>query len=238
MAPPTAVRNPGISFADVTQTGFGFQAIVRACERLILMLTPTLPRDYQWNYRGIVEALWDLGTLLGGRLGSGTSGIYPPGTIVDASGNIVLANTVVDNSLWFDERQGRLFIAIDGQWWQTNGAESLVHIGAQPPMDPNTSQPIERPGKLWLCVLDGRLYLYVADPDAQGTPGWYEVAGGGGGAQQASPLALNDLIDVDVKMKKVLAPDEFGLLVRDTSKPDNDAAAYVITDDLDYGEYW
>jgi hypothetical protein len=237
MAPPTATRNPGISFAEVTQAGWGFQAIVRACERLILMMTPTLPRDYEWNYRGIVEALWDLGDLLGGRLGSGISGIYPPGTIIDANGNVSMATTVVNGTLWFDERQGRLFIAIDGQWWQTNGAESLVHIGAMPPMDPISLQPILRPGKLWFCTLDGRMYLYVADPDAQGTPGWYEISGGGGGGAQAVPLELNDLTDVDIKVKQVAAGDEVGLLMRDNSKPDHDGAAYVITDDLDYGRY-
>jgi hypothetical protein len=230
----TPLRTPGISFAEVTASGFGFQSILRAVERCILMMAPALPRQYAFNYRGITEALWDLGSLLGGHLASSASGTIPPGATI-GPGGLVINNSLVNGSLWFDERQGRLFIAIDNQWWQTNGAESLVHVGSMPPLSHDGTE-LRRQGQLWLCTRDGRLYLYVDDPQAQGEPGWYEISGGGG-VSAPPQLELNDLLDVDDKIVDITAPDEVGLLMRDNSKPLHDPAAYAITDDLDFGTY-
>ena len=35
-----------------------------------------------------------------------------------------------------DTRQGRLFIAIDKDWVQTNGADGVAHVGSNPPTNP------------------------------------------------------------------------------------------------------
>jgi hypothetical protein len=170
------------NLAQITKAGWGFQSIVRAIERCILIMEPTLSRDYAWNFRGITEALWDLGNLLEGHLSSSAVGPWPPGSIENppGSGNVTIVSPR-DGSFWFDTRQGRLFVAIGGAWYQTNGAESFVHVGATPRRNPETGGWSERHGLLWLNTIDGRLYLYVDDPVAEGEPGWYEMAGGSTG---------------------------------------------------------
>ena len=54
----------------------------------------------------------------------------------DEDGNVIGGdyNPVPDNgTLWFDERQGRLFTWIDDGWYQTNGGDGLPHMGEAPP---------------------------------------------------------------------------------------------------------
>jgi len=68
---------------------------------------------------------------------------------------------------------GRLFIKADGQWWQTNGAESLCHVGPFPPQDAS-GQFLEQQGRTWFRTTDARNFIYVDEPAAQGEPGWYQ----------------------------------------------------------------
>lgn len=169
------------SYAQITAEGWGFQSIVRAIERCLLVMDPTLKRRYAWNFQGITEALWDLSEGLAGHLAMTGVGPLPPGWGVDPDTGQPIPIAPRDGSFWFDTRQGRLFVSISGQWYQTNGAESQPWIDANPPIDPATGLWSEKPGRLWLCTLDGRLYIYVGDPQAMGEPGWFELSYSSGG---------------------------------------------------------
>jgi hypothetical protein len=177
-----------ITYGEITNQGYNFAAIVKAIERLILMRSPVLPNRYDANFHGIVDALWDLGQVLQGQvppLAGANFGPYPPGWNT-ATQSYNQGQQPGDGSWWFDTRQGRLFIAEGGEWFQANGAESFVHINAQPPARLAT-------GALWLCALDGRLYVYANELSATGAAGWYEVSGGGGGVTALH--VLTDVID-------------------------------------------
>jgi len=165
-----------ITYGQVTREGHGYKSIVRAAERLILMRLPTFPNGpYPANFHGITDALWDLGNALQGELDiPGFIGIgpYPPGWDIN-NNNYFPGKEPKDGLLWYDTRQGRLFIAESKEWHQTNGGENFVHIGPEPP-DRITE------GRLWFCVYDGRTYVYIGDVASLGEPGWYEIGSFGG----------------------------------------------------------
>ena len=95
------------------------------------------PKSYPQNFAGIIAALNDLGELITeGELPN--VGELPPGwgIIQDGDGNIIGGDWQEEpknGTLWFDTRQGRLFIAIDGQYWQTNGGDGLTSVSDNPP---------------------------------------------------------------------------------------------------------
>ena len=70
-------------------------------------------RGYDPNYRGIIEAILDVR-----KWGQADGGELPPGwkPEYDQDGNVIGGgwDPVPDNgTLWFDERQGRLFVFVD-----------------------------------------------------------------------------------------------------------------------------
>lgn len=111
------------------------------------------PKSYPSNYAGIIAALKDLGTL--GIPGTGDT---PPGwsPTYDENGNIIggsydqLPN---NGQLWFDTRQGRLFIYRDGDWYQANGADGLTIVGS-------TIPPREVIGGTWYNTSNNSYYIY------------------------------------------------------------------------------
>ena len=111
-------------------------------------------RGYDANYRGIIEAILDLR-----KWGDAGDGDLPPGWVpeYDEDGNIIGGNWThpPDNgTLWFDERQGRLFVWVDDDFYQTNGADGLPHIGENPPS-------MEVPGAFWYNQTTDSLYIYT-----------------------------------------------------------------------------
>ena len=62
-----------------------------------------------------------------------------------------------DGKLWFDTRQGRLFIAINGEYVQTNGGDGISHVGPNPP----TVGPVI--GQHWLDTDTGLFYVYIGE---------------------------------------------------------------------------
>ena len=111
-------------------------------------------RGYDANYRGIIDAILDLR-----KWGDVDGGDLPPGWTpeYDEDGNIIGGNWThpPDNgTLWFDERQGRLFVWIDDDFYQTNGADGLPHIGDNPPSS-------EVPGSFWYNQTTDSLYIYT-----------------------------------------------------------------------------
>jgi hypothetical protein len=95
---------------------------------------------YPQNFAGIIAALNDLGKYIteGDRP---TTGPIPPGweIIVNPDTGEIGGNwqqQPPDGSLWFDTRQGRLFVAVDGNYWQTNGGDGLAHVSDTVPTNP------------------------------------------------------------------------------------------------------
>ena len=90
-------------------------------------------KAYPQNFAGIIAALNDLREIITeGELPNVDA--YPPGwdIITDGDGNVIggdWAEEPKDGTLWFDTRQGRLFIANEGQYWQTNGGDGLASVG-------------------------------------------------------------------------------------------------------------
>ena len=110
-------------------------------------------RGYDPNYRGIIEAILDLK-----KWGQAGDGEFPPGWVpeYDEDGNVIGGewNPSPDNgTLWFDERQGRLFVWVDDDFYQTNGGDGLPHVGENPPAT-------EVPGAFWFNTNTNILYIY------------------------------------------------------------------------------
>ena len=120
-------------------------------------------KSYPNNFAGIIAAIEDLKEyLVTGE--KPDVGAPPPGweIIIDLDGNVIGGDfppgkEPVDGTLWFDTRQGRLFIAIDGEFYQTNGADGISHVGPNPPVNP----PVI--GQHWLDTDTGLFYVYVGE---------------------------------------------------------------------------
>jgi len=117
-------------------------------------------KSYPNNYAGIIAAIEDLQKyLVDGQLPD--VGAPPPGweIIVDPDGNIdgQWQKPPQDGQLWFDTRQGRLFIAIDKEWVQTNGADGISHVGDTAPTNP----PVI--GQHWLDTVSGVFRVYIGE---------------------------------------------------------------------------
>lgn len=217
-----------LSFGDVVREGYGYSSILRAIERLILMRVSALPNRYEANFEGITRALWDLGTVLGGAIpppATSTIGTLPP----NWNSTIGVYNpggAPSDGSFWFDERQGRLFIAKGGEWFQTNGAENFVHLGPTPPSR-------EVPGAVWFDTRQGITFVYVDEVSGTGEKGWFQMNGGAGGGALGDCSNVND----DPVVNDIPAASQIGVLVRDSRMLLSDAGAYRISSKLDLGVY-
>ena len=117
-------------------------------------------KAYPNNFAGIIAAIEDLQKYLT----EGTLpdvGAPPPGweIIINPDGSIDggWQKPPADGQLWFDTRQGRLFIAIDKEWVQTNGGDGIAHVGNEVPTNP----PVI--GQTWLEPDSGLFYVYVGE---------------------------------------------------------------------------
>ena len=111
------------------------------------------PKTYTHNFAGIIEALADLS-----KVGDAGSGATPPNWIpeYDSEGNIIGGNydeLPRNGQLWWDVRQGRLFVYQDGEWYQANGADGLTIVGQNLP----TREVV---GGLWYNTTNNSLYIY------------------------------------------------------------------------------
>ena len=117
-------------------------------------------RAYPNNFAGIIAAIEDIEQfLVEGNLPD--VGAPPPGweIIVNPDGSIDGGWQEIprDGTLWFDTRQGRMFIAIDGEFVQTNGADGISHVGPNPPTNP----PVV--GQHWLNTTNNLFYVYLGE---------------------------------------------------------------------------
>lgn len=222
-----------LTFGEVVSSGYGYTSILKAIERLILMRSPTLPNQYQANFEGITRALWDLGTVLNGVIpppATSVIGSQPPGWN-SATSSYNPGQAPGDGSFWFDTRQGRLFISKAGDWHQTNGAESFVHIGSTPPAR-------EAPGAVWFDTRQGITFVYIDEVASGNEAGWYQMNGGGAGGASASK-ALGELSNVtdDPIVSDIPAINQAGVLMRDNRRNLVAPGAYQVTNKVDLGSY-
>ena len=91
-----------------------------------------IPRAYPHNYAGIIAAIKDLQITAQDNPGSDI-GDRPPGLEIIINPNTGLPEYIYpippeNGELWFDTRQGRLFVWVEDDWYQTNGADGLPII--------------------------------------------------------------------------------------------------------------
>ena len=117
-----------------------------------------IPKSYPENFAGIISAIQDL------KLSSSQVPVIPgpnPGNgqiIIDSDGNPEWIDNVElqDGTLWFDTRQGRLFVLVEGEWTQTNGADGLAVVTENE--QPDIGNPVL--GQFWWDAENNDLYIF------------------------------------------------------------------------------
>ena len=157
-------------------------------------------KAYPHNFAGIIAAIQDL-TFTQEPAPPSPPGVKPPDgeVIIDGEGNPewIWITEPKDGDLWFDTRQGRMFIAIDGEYYQTNGADGLAQVtdGQQP------QEPVI--GQFWWDISTNSLYIFDGfwlDPDGEikgvhqpgYTPVWRLIESADGVTQTSFTLPLGD----------------------------------------------
>ena len=150
---------PGEYFSGGLRYAQSYGGIVHALKDLQASQSGDV-KAYPHNFAGIIAAIEDLMQYLT----EGTLpdvGAPPPGweIIVDPDGSIdgEWQKPPLDGQLWFDTRQGRLFIAIDKEWVQTNGGDGIAAVSPEPPTNP----PVI--GQTWLDTDTGLFYVYIGE---------------------------------------------------------------------------
>jgi len=136
-----------------------YGGIVGALQDHIVQQSGSSVKAYPHNFAGIIAAIQDL------NIAANDVPVTPdvnPGDgqiIIDINGNPEWIDLPPkqDGLLWFDTRQGRLFVSVDQQWWQTNGADGLAYV------TPDNQQPLPDPvvGQFWWDA--GHAILYIFD---------------------------------------------------------------------------
>ena len=160
-----------------------------------------LVKEYPESFAGIITAIQDLG--VGEDKPGSDADTKPPGTeiIVGPDGN---PETIVivppqDGDLWFDTRQGRLFVAVDNEWYQANGADGIAIVSATQP----TGNVVI--GQFWWDPVNDNLYIFdgvwvepatgnfseYSDTLVDPQPTWKPIGGGQGTLQTTATLPLS-----------------------------------------------
>ena len=176
-----------------------YAGIIDALQTVAANQGYNLPEEYPPNYRGIIKAILALK-----ELGGAGSGDIPPGwqPEYDDDGNIIggdWLNYPYDGALWYDTRQGRLFVWEDGAYYQANGADGLTVVGDDAPQR-------EVIGGLWYNTNNNNLYLY------DGTT-WTIV--GGDAAVSTATLPLANPTTDNFKSNRPYLPDTTNLVTQE-----------------------
>ena len=143
--------------------------------------------------------------------------VKPPGGEIgiDSEGNPIWIITEAprNGELWFDTRQGRLFIAWDGEYFQTNGADGLAIVTS------TTAVP-QSPviGQFWWDVVTASLYIFDGFwQDVNGeidgiwsegaTPIWRAVTSTAGGDVTTATLPLSGVTRSANNPSGLIIPD-------------------------------
>lgn len=160
-----------------------------------------ITKSYPENFAGIIAAIQDLGEIQ--YKPGAEEGEKPPGgnIIIDPDTGFpiwIITEKPQNGTLWFDTRQGRLFIWIDDDWYQTNGADGIPII-----TDGSIAPGVEHivPGQFWwdsahnsLYIFDGNYQLnngtITNDPELGGQPVWKLISDGSDGGQLQTTATL------------------------------------------------
>ncbi len=146
----------GIIFQDSKDKADSYGGIIAALQDTIVA-DGGIPKAYPQNFAGIIAAIQDLEAAQAAPPPVVPLPI-PPGTEIDPNtGDLNIIQQPDDGELWFDTRQGRLFVAIDDNWWQTNGADGLAFVREDSSPPPTTDV---MPGQFWYEPVHGDLYVY------------------------------------------------------------------------------
>ena len=120
-------------------------------------------KSYPENFAGIIAAIQDL--IISGKSPGSDAGEKPPGGDINIDIDTGIPEWIetekpLNGQLWFDTRQGRLFVWVDDDWYQTNGADGLPIITEE-----DTPPSIGRvvPGQFWYEKSEGNLFIFVGD---------------------------------------------------------------------------
>jgi len=161
-----------------------------------------VPKSYPHNFAGIIAAIEDLADCLaqGNNIDIGDK---PPGweIIINIDGSIDGGWTEFpqDGNLWFDTRQGRLFVAIDGQYWQTNGGDGLAYVSDTIPFQ----QPVI--GSTWYDTYNKILYVWTTEGVWEAVRGEEDVAQ----TTATLPLAFKQRLTKGGGNGASILPDDF-----------------------------
>ena len=138
-----------------------FAGIVAAFNQLRLA-NNTPVKEYPASYAGIRDAILDIKKEWG-NIGTGE---FPPGwqPIYDEDGNVIGGDWQFfpqEGDLWFDERQGRLMVYINGEFHQTNGADQLTVVSETQPTDALEGGLWYQPSNLSLYIYDGTQWALI-----------------------------------------------------------------------------
>ena len=121
-------------------------------------------QSYPPNWDGIIRAIRNLGDV-----GDANTGENPPGweIITDNDGNVVDGNWKPgerpgNGDLWFDQRQGRLMVFLNGEYYQTNGADVLTVVGPDQPSQEVVGALWYNPDAKSLFIYDGTSWVTVS----------------------------------------------------------------------------
>ncbi len=146
----------GIVFKESKDNADSYGGIIAALQDTIVA-DGAIPKAYPQNFAGIISAIQDLEAAQAAPPPVSPLPI-PPGTEIDPiTGDLIIVVPPDNGELWFDTRQGRLFVAIDDQWWQTNGADGIAFV-QEAANAPPLSDII--PGQFWFEPIKGNLYVY------------------------------------------------------------------------------
>ena len=189
----------GLVHTPAKDNAESYGGIVGALQDLIAA-SGAVPKAYPYNFAGIIAAIQDL------QLATGDNPVHPdvnPGDgniIIDIDGNPIWIDItpIEDGLLWFDTRQGRLFVSVEGEWWQTNGADGLAYVTHE--VDATTPDPVI--GQFWWRSEEANLYIFDGywlddnnnielNKPANGKPIWRLVFAGDETLQTTATLPLS-----------------------------------------------
>jgi len=113
-------------------------------------------KSYPHNFAGIIAAIQDL--TLSNNAPPVTPGPNPGNGSINADGEWEQVGTIDDGRLWFDTRQGRLFIYVNNEWIQTNGADGLAVVTDT--TDPPVTEDTPALGQFWFSQTHGQLFIH------------------------------------------------------------------------------
>jgi len=112
-------------------------------------------KAYPHNFAGIIAAIQDM--TASQNLPPVTPGPSPGGGQLNPDGDWIQIIEPDVGSLWFDTRQGRLFVYVDDEWVQTNGADGLPEITPDS-NPPSVETPV--PGQFYYDKASGILFIH------------------------------------------------------------------------------